>query len=242
MTLASDYPITFKFGATTAPYSASRPHTGEDRAMPVGTHINVGDTVVGLSGGLKGAPGSGTSTGPHLHVQKYKDEIFLHPHGTGLGNSIPFPARVIETGTKSDLGNYVRVLDANGFRWSYFHLSQIKVKVGHIINADKKDTPMLDKNFLTAYHIDLLHRGPTEAEKKEYLGQPALEVYNKIRNSEERKKLVAFQEQIAKDNDTRAQGVIDLQNKVAEMERSMQQGSTAKVAEQLEQIKKILNS
>jgi hypothetical protein len=131
---ASEYPVSFVYGATTKPYSKEHPHTGEDRKMPVGTDVNVGDSVIGLSGGAAGAPGSGQSTGPHLHIQKWMNGRYASPMGLGLANTIAFPATVIETGAKVDVGNYVRVLDAKGVRWSYFHLSDILVLKGHVIN------------------------------------------------------------------------------------------------------------
>lgn len=146
---ASDYPVTNPFGATYKPWSPLRPHSGDDhgdsktKLMPLGTEVNVGNTVIGLSGN------SGLSTGPHLHVQKFK-ATFLNPNGKGLGNTIAFPATVIETGSDpKEKGNYVRLTDATGFRWSYFHLSKINVSRGQVIN--KEEEPM----ELTSEAIDM---------------------------------------------------------------------------------------
>jgi hypothetical protein len=159
MAQASDYPVSFGYGATTAPYSPAHPHTGEDRAMPQNIEINVGNTVIGYVGK------TGKATGYHVHVQKYKGG-FLHPHGAGLGNTIAFPARVSEVGYNIEIGNFVRLIDASGFRWSYFHMTKQNVAVGHIINAYqvpapapqpavKGDTKMNDAEEQDAYQIVL---------------------------------------------------------------------------------------
>lgn len=124
---ASDYKVSFPYGATTAPYSKAHPHSGDDRAMPVGTPIDVGDTIIGLSGK------TGKVTGSHLHIQKWKDG-YLNPKGKGLADTIAFPARVTEVDFNFEIGNYVRLVDADGVRWSYFHQSAVKVAKGTIIN------------------------------------------------------------------------------------------------------------
>jgi hypothetical protein len=161
MAQASDYPVTFPYGATSAPYAPGHPHTGEDRAMPANTEINVGNTILGYVGK------TGKATGYHVHVQKYKGG-YMHPQGAGLGNSIPFPARVSEVGYNTEIGNFVRLVDAAGVRWSYFHMIKpASVSVGQIINAyvapapppapQKGDKPMNDAEENEAYQI-LLER------------------------------------------------------------------------------------
>jgi hypothetical protein len=128
MKTAKDYPVTFKFGATTAPYSPSHPHLGEDRAMPSGTPVPVNGVVIGLAGS------TGFSTGSHTHTQKVEEGQVVNPRGGGF--DIPSPAVVIQTGTRSDIGNYVRVQDAKGVVWSYFHLSKIMVKKGQKLSKE----------------------------------------------------------------------------------------------------------
>lgn len=128
---ASDYPVTFPYGAITAPYSPSHPHSGEDRKMEVGTPIDVGNTIIGLSGK------TGKVTGPHLHIQKWKGE-YMNPKGKGLADTIAFPATVTEVGSNDEIGKYVRLVDANGVRWSYFHQSATKVVKGTIINREEE--------------------------------------------------------------------------------------------------------
>lgn len=125
---ASEYKVTFPYGATTTPYSPSHPHSGEDRKMPIGTPVDVGDAIIGLSGN------TGKSTGPHLHIQKYKGG-YQNPQGKGLANTIAFPAVVSEVGENSEIGKYIRLMDKSLIRWSYFHLSRVGVVKGSIINT-----------------------------------------------------------------------------------------------------------
>lgn len=119
---ASQYPVTFPYGSAAPPYSPSHRHQGEDRAMPRGTPVIVNGTVLGLSGN------TGASTGPHLHIQKVSGGQVVSPNGGGFNLSLP--AVVFDTGWKIDIGNFVRVRDAKGTEWSYFHLSGISAKVG----------------------------------------------------------------------------------------------------------------
>ncbi|MFG3702855.1 M23 family metallopeptidase [Micromonospora sp. NPDC047620] len=67
--------------------------------LPNGTRVGTGE-IVGLSGGAAGAPGSGSSTGPHLHWH------MIDPSGTrinplvyldGAGTSPPAYTQVFET-------------------------------------------------------------------------------------------------------------------------------------------------
>lgn len=176
---ASDYPVTFKFGATTSPYSIDQPHTGADRAMPMETDIYVGDTLIALSGGAKGLAGSGQSTGPHLHIQKLVNGAYVNPGDNGLDNTIAFPARVIEVGTKSDVGNYVRIIDAKGVRWSYFHLFIIHVKVGQIIN---RGDDMAKPTYAEVLNIwrDMDMGNLSERQQNDYVEQDVAVLYRDI--------------------------------------------------------------
>lgn len=122
-----DYPVSFPFGATTAPYSPTHPHSGEDRAAPSGTPI----VVSGVQLGVVGA--TGQVTGPHTHIQKAVNGVFVSPNGAG-GN---VTGKVTEVGYNTEIGNFVRIVDASGVRWSYFHMRDVPlVKVGQIIGGD----------------------------------------------------------------------------------------------------------
>jgi hypothetical protein len=124
-----DYPVSFPFGATSAPYSPSHPHSGEDRAAPSGTPIVVSGTQLGVVGA------TGKVTGPHTHIQKATSTTnFISPTGGG-GN---VTGTVSEVGYNTEIGNFVRIKGDDGFRWSYFHMrDKPLVKVGDKIVADK---------------------------------------------------------------------------------------------------------
>lgn len=117
----SQYPVSYPYGAITAPYSPAHPHRGDDRAAPLGTPIIIRGVTIGLVGS------TGMSTGPHCHIQKRINNQIVNPQGGGL-NIIGV---VEQAGENSEAGKYVRIRETStGNLWSYFHLSKILVKVG----------------------------------------------------------------------------------------------------------------
>lgn len=123
---ASDYKVSFPYGATTAPYSPSSPHRGNDRACLTGTSVVIGSVTIGITGS------TGLTTGPHLHTQAGRDEwaqTTIDPTGHEFK-----PGVVVKTGTGSQWGKYVCVKtgDVNVF---YCHLSSIKVTVNQTIGG-----------------------------------------------------------------------------------------------------------
>lgn len=127
MAQASDYPVTFAYGATDGVYygpngSIGPYHRGDDRAMPTGTPVIVNGVQIGLSGS------TGASSGPHLHIGKWTS-VDVNPQGRGFTFA---SATVHSTGFDSTNGNWVKV-SAEGYIWVYLHLSRIDVSAGKVL-------------------------------------------------------------------------------------------------------------
>lgn len=171
---ASQYPVTFKYGAITAPYSPSRPHLGEDRAMPLNTPIIVSGTKIGYAGT------TGYSTGVHLHIQLVENGAVANPRGRGF--NLPLPATVYQTGERSDIGKYVRIKDVHGREWSYFHMNKVTAKKGDKLGDDMYKGKLGDKTYnLTAEQWAKkaqLYYGYTKSWRLRYQG-----VYKRVKSA-----------------------------------------------------------
>lgn len=143
---ASQYPVSFPYAATSSPYSVTHPHRGEDRAMPSGTPLVINDQTVAMTGN------TGKSTGPHLHIQKVKEGVVVSPNGGGFTLAEPV---VTEIGENSEIGKYIRIKDAAGVVWSYFHLSEIKVTKGQKIGE-----PMVNEGDIINIYRAAIGRDP----------------------------------------------------------------------------------
>lgn len=129
MKTAKDYRVTFPYGATRPPYSPSHPHKGNDRAMPTGVPIVIGDTTIGLSGA------SGKVTGPHLHTQAGKD---FHTQRTVKPDRLEFKPGVVanrRTDNEGEWGRFVTIQVGKEYI-TYAHLDKVNVKVGDRIKED----------------------------------------------------------------------------------------------------------
>lgn len=156
---AKDYPVTFPYGATTAPYSLEHPHKGNDRKMPSGTPVVVGDTIISLSGN------TGLSSAPHLHTQAGKDQATQT-----TVNPDPYefqPGVVINLGTGPQWGNFVTIRTESGMCITYAHLSKISVDLGQVIKGAGMDCKP-DAKTVTQYFLAWEQRKPTAAEIKDY--------------------------------------------------------------------------
>jgi hypothetical protein len=126
MTL-KDYPITFPYGATSAPYSATRPHRGNDRAAPLGTPIVIGDTTIGLVGS------TGLSSGSHCHTQAGTDKAC---QDTFNPSPLEFKGgTVVNTGFGSEWGKFVTIQVGKEFI-TYAHMSEIGVQINQVIKEN----------------------------------------------------------------------------------------------------------
>lgn len=139
---ASNYPVTFAYGATTPPYgTAALPyHRGDDRAMPVGTRVIVNGTQIGLSGN------TGLSTGAHLHIGRFVGGKDTNPNGSGF--SLTPPVMVTTVSGDGTNGNFVRLTDGNGVQWVYLHLSKQTVTQGQTLSTG---ATMDDKDITAMY-------------------------------------------------------------------------------------------
>lgn len=152
---AAQYPISFPYGATSAPYSSSHPHRGDDRACPIGTPVIINGITIGLTGA------TGKVTGPHLHIQ---ESLNSYTNTRKPQNAFK-PGTVVNidpNGTQGDgsFGKFITIRNADGWDDSYCHLSQINVTKGQIIGGDMPITPtQVDKVIKMG-----LHRPSTEAE------------------------------------------------------------------------------
>lgn len=153
----AQYKITFPYGATSPPYSSTRPHRGDDRACPIGTPILIGSTNVALTGN------TGLSTGPHCHVQEWQNlkSNTRKPQNAFKGGL------VYEVKTAADLGNYVTIRAEDGWNTTYAHLSKINVTKGQTVgmSADK-----VSREELIEIHRGFLMSEPGPAFLDAYTG------------------------------------------------------------------------
>ena len=131
MAQLADYPISFPFGATSAPYSTAHPHRGDDRAAPINTPIIVKGTTIGFVGL------TGNTTGPHCHIQEWKTtkDNVRKPQNAFKGGTV---IEVDSAGTSGDgsFGKYVTIQSSDGWNDSYCHMSSVSVKVGDVIKEN----------------------------------------------------------------------------------------------------------
>ncbi len=157
---AKDYDVTLPYGSTKPPYSAAHPHKGNDRKMPEGTPVVIGNTTIALSGN------TGLSSGPHLHTQAGKDQ---GTQSTVKPDPYEFQPGVVvnlRTTDEAQWGRFVTIRTSSGISITYAHLSKVNVKLGQVIGADMDCKP--DAKTVSEYFVAWEGRLPTKAELAGY--------------------------------------------------------------------------
>lgn len=163
---ASDYPINFPYGATSAPYSATHPHRGDDRLCPEGTPVVISGVTIGLTGA------TGKVIGAHLHIQEWNADYA----NTRKPQNAFQPGIVVNIdpdGTQGDgsFGKFITIQNADGWNDSYCHLSEINVSVGQEIGGNMPT--LVDANILENLSVGLLGRTSVgDANLANWLGAP----------------------------------------------------------------------
>lgn len=130
---AQDYPVTFPYGATTAPYTKAHPHRGDDRPCPELTPIVIGGVTIGLTGA------TGYVFGPHLHIQEWSGNYanVRKPQNAFKGGTV---INIDSDGTQGDgsFGKFISIQNADGWVDSYCHLGEINVNVGLKVTEEEE--------------------------------------------------------------------------------------------------------
>jgi len=171
---AQDYAVNFPYGATSWPYTALRPHKGEDRPCPIGTPLAINGQVIGLTGAtgeVYDAQGNkGTPAAAHLHIQE---------HTAGNYANVRKPQNAFKPGVvigvypksagDGTFGKFIDIRSDDGWVDSYCHLSQINVQVGQRVGEEMAN--MVDRGGVDTVFKLALDRAPTEAEYARFVGK-----------------------------------------------------------------------
>lgn len=166
-----NYKISFPYGATSSPYSPSRPHRGNDRSAPCGTPVVIAGKTIGLVGT------TGISTGCHLHTQAGSDigtQNTINPTKHEFQSGTVVRTRNTNTGA---WGKYVTIRNDSGVYVTYAHLSEVKVKVGQII---KENTVKLTRKQVGRLIFTLWGRDAKEDELQAYTQREAGDLVKRL--------------------------------------------------------------
>lgn len=178
---AQDYPVTFPYGATSDPYSPTRPHRGDDRPTPMNTPVLLDGQQVALTGN------TGMTSGPHIHIQEWTGSVAntRKPQNSFKGGKV----MTVSNDVNQQWGKHITIKNADGWMTTYAHLNQINVQAGQVIGGDVEighDTANIIHQDLTGKNWD---KSSWEANAK---GKNFAQTYEMVRNSQARKDYQAY--------------------------------------------------
>lgn len=181
---ASQFPVTFGYGATDDTYYGPKAqgkatyigpyHRGDDRAMRVGTPVVVNGVIIGKSGNGDGRYGA------HLHVGKWLAGVDVNPNGGGFKLDGAKVIGVLNDYSDPANGKYVRIGDSSGAMWVYLHLSEVHVKLGEVLKGeDMPKATFEDVKYGYAFIAGEL-RTDQQVRDSGWIGTDLLEFYQKL--------------------------------------------------------------
>lgn len=229
---AQEYPVTFGYGRTDSPYSVNSPHKGQDRSMPAGTPIILGDTTIGLSGNSGSYKGVGYK--PHLHIQAWTNT----PSNARDPKPYAFkPGRVVNVSTGPEWGKFVTI-DVNGVMVSYCHLSEHRTSIGKLIKEGTMPT-IITQGLLEATYRVVYNRNLDDSAKS-WIGQPLENLITAMdAGGSEVKNLQAQRQQLLNDMQTKLNEQSQRINELAladQLTKKEVQNKIAKIGELTSQI------
>lgn len=159
----------------------------------------------------------------YCHMASFAVGPGFHPAGTYLG-------QMGDTGAATGVHLHLAIQESGSL-----------VNPRTLIDFNNQgEEPVVDENYANAFYEDNVGRFPTPEERAEIVGEPWQPSYNRVRTSDAAKQYKEYIKQVIKDNDVRAQGVIDLQKLVADLQQHL--GDNPQATAKLQQIKSILES
>lgn len=184
---AQDYPVYFPYGATSAPYSTTNPHKGNDRCNAVGVPVVINGTQIGLTG-FTGDVVPKNEKGAHLHIQEWHGGYAntRNPQNEFKGGVV---TNIDPTGTQGDgsFGKFITIQTPDGWNDTYCHLSEIDVKIG-----DRIGEPMFNEG--DAVNFNFYYYGKDNGQFRNYIDKDWKESAYGIAEEIKKQKLILTNE------------------------------------------------